>query len=153
MTNLLDPKFAASKASRKERQQANEPPVTAATERAMATILRSLNKQAKKEDAQERLRVKAINDTMPELIAAMDEEFLAPFFFGLERLATAANRRRIATHPLRPEIVDALHEEADAEEALAAEAEERSKAQPTDSGAKREKATPNGAAPVGASTT
>ncbi len=63
----------------------------------------------RKAENQERLIAKAIADTMPELIAAMDEDALAALFFSLERLATAPNRRRIAKHPLRPEIVDEMH--------------------------------------------
>ena len=126
MTKFLDPALAASKSSRKKRQQAEEAPDTAATARAMATLRRSLNKQVKKADNEERMRDKAIGDTMPDFIAAMDEEVLAPFFFSLERLATAPNRRRIASHPLRPVIVDEMHAEADEEEA--AEAEKAAKA-------------------------
>lgn len=91
----------------------------------MASLRRSLSKDAKKEDQEDRLRDKAIADTMPEFIAAMDEEVLAPFFFSLERLATAANRRRIATHTLRPAIVEEMHEEADAEDARVAEEAKR----------------------------
>ncbi|SES41070.1 hypothetical protein SAMN04490244_11812 [Tranquillimonas rosea] len=142
MTKFLNPDLAASKSSRKKRQQADDAPDTAATERALATLRRSLNKQVKKADNQERLRTKAINDTMPDFIGAMDDEVLAPFFFGLERLATAANRRRIATHPLRPEIVDEWHDEADAEEALAAEEEERAAAKAAEHEARAVKATP-----------
>ncbi|CUH36615.1 hypothetical protein JSE7799_01222 [Jannaschia seosinensis] len=151
MTHFLNAEFAASKASRKKRQQVEDLPDTAATEKAMATLRRSLGKQAKKADNQDRLRTKAINDTMPEFIAAMDEEVLAAFFFGLERLATAANRRRIATHPLRPEVVDEMHEEADAEEALAAEEEERAAAKAAERDGKAAKAMPEADAPEGAS--
>lgn len=116
MTSFLNPELAADKASRKKRQQRPAGRDTAATERAMATLRRSLEKQTKKEDNQERLRAKAIADTMPDFIAALDEDALAPFFFALERLATAANGRRIATHPLRPEIVDEMHADADEDE-------------------------------------
>ncbi len=80
-----------------------------------------MGKDFRKADNQERLITKAIADTMPELIAAMDEDALAPLFFALERVATAPNRRRIAKHPLRPEIVDEMHLEADEEEDRAAE--------------------------------
>lgn len=149
MTNFLNSELAASKASRKQRQQSAGLPDTAATARALATLRRSLDKQVKKEDKEERLRSKAINDTMPEFIAAMDDEVLAPFFFGLERLATAANRRRIATHPLRPDIVDEWHEEADAEEARAAEEELRAAAKAAERDAKGAKATPQGDGPDG----
>ncbi|EAQ03123.1 hypothetical protein OB2597_13303 [Pseudooceanicola batsensis HTCC2597] len=61
---------------------------------------------------------------MPELIAAMDEEALAPLFFALERVATAPNRRPTAKHPLRPEIVDEMHLEADEEDRAAEKAAE-----------------------------
>ncbi|WOI56084.1 hypothetical protein [Palleronia sp. LCG004] len=65
---------------------------------------------------------------MPELIAAMDEDPLAALFFALERVATAPNRRRIAKHLLRPEIVDEMHAEADEEDALTAEEAARAEA-------------------------
>ncbi|MBJ3764370.1 hypothetical protein ILP92_16640 [Maribius pontilimi] len=129
MTNFLNAEFAASKATRKERKQIARPEESSATERAVASLRRSLGKDLKKSDNKERLFTKAINDTMPEFIAAMDEEVLAPFFFSLERLATAANRRRIATHPLRSDIVDEMHEEADEEDARAAEEAERAAAE------------------------
>ena len=145
MTKFLNPALAASKASRKKRQQAEEAPDTAATARAMATLRRSLNKQVKKADNEERLRDKAIGDTMPDFIAAMDEEVLAPFFFSLERLATAPNRRRIASHPLRPEIVDEMHADADEEEA--AEAEKATKVDTATRKAEVAKAPAEGASP------
>lgn len=121
MANFLDPQLAASKASRKERRQAAKPSESNATARAVASLQRAMGKDFRKADSQERLIAKAIADTMPELIAAMDEDALAPLFFALERVATAPNRRRIAKHPLRPEIVDELHLEADEEEDRAAE--------------------------------
>jgi hypothetical protein len=142
MTNFLNPELASSKASRKKRQQVGEMRDSPATERAMTSLRNTLNKQVKKADNEERLRSKAINATMPEFIAAMDDDVLAPFFFGLEWLATAANRRRIAGHPLRPEIVDEMHEEADAEEAIAAEEEERAAAMAAEREAKAAKASP-----------
>ncbi|RVV96518.1 hypothetical protein EKE94_18265 [Mesobaculum littorinae] len=141
MTKFLNPDLAASKSSRKKRQQVDAAPDTPATERALATLRRSLNKQVKKADNEERLRAKAIADTMPEFIAAMDEEVLTPFFFSLERLATAANRRRIASHPLRPEAVDEMLEDAEADDERIAE-QERKAAEAAEHGAKTAKATP-----------
>ncbi|WP_295511644.1 hypothetical protein [uncultured Sulfitobacter sp.] len=125
MTKFINSEFAASKATRNERKQIARPEESSATERAVASLRRSLGKDLKKSDNKERQITKAINDTMPEFIAAMEEEVLAPFFFSLERLATSANRRRIASHPLRSDIVDEMHEEADEEDALAAEEAER----------------------------
>lgn len=142
MNQMLNPEFVASKASRKKRQQADDRPDTPATEKALESLRRSLNKQAQKKDHEARLRAKAIADTMPELIAAMDEDVLAPFFFSLERLATTANRRRIATHPLRPAIVQEMHEDADAENARMAEEEKRTAAKAAERDAKAAKAMP-----------
>ena len=142
MNQLLKPELVASKALRKKRQQVDDRPDTPATERAIALLRRSMNKQAQKEDHEDRLRAKAIADTMPEFIAAMDEEVLAPFFFSLERLATAVNRRRIATHPLRPAIVNEMHEEADAEDARAVEEEKREQAKAAERNAKAAKVMP-----------
>jgi hypothetical protein len=129
MTKFINSEFAASKATRNERKQIARPEESSATERAVASLRRSLGKDLKKSDNKERQITKAINDTMPEFIAAMDEDVLAPFFFSLERLATSANRRRIALHPLRSDIVDEMHEEADEEDALAAEEAERAAAE------------------------
>ncbi|MBS1303254.1 hypothetical protein, partial [Loktanella sp. SALINAS62] len=113
MTKFLDPKLAASKSSRKERKEIAKPVESSSTERAVASLRRSMGRDFKKSDTKDRMTKKAINDTMDDFIAAMDEELLAPFFFSLERLATSANRRRIAGHSLRPETVDEMHEEAD----------------------------------------
>ncbi len=88
MTNFLNSEFAASKATRNERKQIARPEESSATERAVASLRRSLGKDLKKSDSKEREITKAINDTMPEFIAAMDEDVLARFFFSLERLAT-----------------------------------------------------------------
>lgn len=129
MTKFLDPKLAASKSSRKERRQIAKPVESSATERAMASLRRSMGRDFKKTNDQEKLIAKALNDTMPDFIAAMDEDVLVPFFFSFERLATPANRRRIAMHPLRSDIIDEMHEEADEEEALAAEEAERAAAE------------------------
>lgn len=131
MTQFLNPELAASKTSRKKRQETPSTADTAGTARAMATLRRALEKQTKKADNQDRLRAKAINATMPDFIAALEDDTLAPFFFALERLATAANRRRIATHPLRPEVVDEMHAEADKEEAEAAAEAEKQAAFPS----------------------
>lgn len=147
MTQLLKPELVASKALRKKRQQADDRPDTPATERALASLRRSMNKQVQKEDHEARLRAKAIADTIPEFIAAMDEEVLAPFFFSLERLATAANRRRIATHPLRPAIVNEMHEDADAEDARVAEEDKREQGKAAERNAKAAKAMPQAETP------
>jgi len=123
MTKFLDPKLATSKTSRKKRMQVEDIPDEAAALRIAAIVQRSAKRKVEKANNEARLRAKAINATVPDFIAALDEDALAPFFFALERLATAANRRRIASHPLRPEIVDEMHIEADEEEAVAVEAE------------------------------
>ncbi|WP_282025951.1 hypothetical protein [Limimaricola cinnabarinus] len=123
MTNFLNAELAASKASRKKRMQVEAISDQAAAARIAAIIERSTKKRVEKANNEARLLAKAINATIPDFIAALDEDALAPFFFALERLATAANRRRIASHPLRPEIVDEMHLEADEEEAAAEEAE------------------------------
>ena len=123
MTKFLDPKLATSKTSRKKRMQIEDIPDEAAALRIAAIMQRSAKKKVEKANNEARLRAKAINTTIPDFIAALDEDALAPFFFALERLATAANRRRIASHPLRPEIVNEMHIEADEEEAAAEEAE------------------------------
>ena len=129
MTNFLDAQLAGSKTLRKERQQAARPSESDATARAFASFQRAVGRDFRKADNQEKLIAKAIADTMPELIAAMDEDPLVALFFALERVATAPNRRRIAKHPLRTEIVDDMHVEADEEEARAAEEAARAEAE------------------------
>lgn len=151
MTKFLDPKLASSKSSRKERKQIAKPVESSATERAMASLRRSMGRDFKKTGDQEKLIAKAFNDTMPDFIAAMDEDVLVPFFFAFERLATPANRRRIAMHPLRSDIIDEMHEEADEEEALAAEEAERAAAEAEAVADKAAKATPKTAQPDSAS--
>lgn len=138
MTTFLAPRLAASKTSRKERKRAARPSESDATARALATFQRAVGRDVRKADNEDRLIAKAIADTMPELIAAMDEDPLAALFFALERVATAPNRRRITKHPLRSDIVDEMHEEADEEDALAAE--EAAKAEATAEGRSAAKA-------------
>jgi hypothetical protein len=128
MTQFLNPELASSKAARKERKQIALPAESSATERAVVTLQRALGKDLRRSDNKDRVIKKAINDTMDDFIAALNEDALEAFFFSLERVATPANRRRIAQHALRTDIVDEMHDEADAEEALAAEEKERAEA-------------------------
>lgn len=129
MTKLLDPQLANNKANRKERRRAASTKGSKGAERALASFQRSLEKDLQKTENQERLILKAISDTMPDFIATLNEETLESFFFAIERLATAANRRRIAKHALRPEIVDEMHAEVEEEEARAAEEAEKAEAE------------------------
>ncbi|MFZ3582125.1 hypothetical protein ACOI1H_08145 [Loktanella sp. DJP18] len=128
MTQFLNPALASSKAARKERKQIALPVESSATERAVVTLQRALGRDFKRSDNKDRVIKKAINDTMDDFIAALNEDALDAFFFSLERVATPANRRRIAQHALRTEIVDEMHIEADEEDALAAEEQEGAEA-------------------------
>ena len=143
MTQFLNPELAASKSARKERKQIASPAESSATERAVVTLRRALGKDLKKSDNKDRLIKKAIADSMDDFIAALNEDALEAFFFSLERIATPANRRRIAQHPLRTDIVEAMHDEADDEEALAAAEKERAEAKAALIESKSAKKTPH----------
>ena len=128
MTQFLNPALASSKAARKERTQISVPTDSSATDRAVKTLYRALGKDLKRSDNKDRLIMKAFADTMPDFIAALNEDALDAFFFAFERVATPANRRRIALHAMRTAIVDEMHIEADEEDALAAAEKERAEA-------------------------
>jgi len=82
--------------------------------RAFNTFTRTIGKETTKANKQELARRKAMGDALPALIDTLDEEALTALFYGLEACATASDRKKIATHPQRPEGVDALHAEAEA---------------------------------------
>lgn len=93
-----------------------------ATNRAFDSFLRTVGRETTKVNKQDAERLKAMANTLPRLFDNMPEDALAGLFFALETAATAANRRRIASHPKRPAEVDDLHAEAQAEAAAEAEA-------------------------------
>ena len=128
MTQLLNPALASSKAARKERAQTALPADSPATERAVQTLYRALGKDLKRSDNKDRLIMKAVADTMPDFIAALNEDAVEAFFFALERVATPASRRRIAMHAQRTDIVDEMHIDADEADALVAAEKERAEA-------------------------
>lgn len=128
MTQFLNPALASPKAARKERAQIAVPTASSTTDRAVQTLYRALGKDLKRSDNKDRLIMKAVANTMPDFIAALNEDAVEAFFFALERVATPANRRRIAMHALRTDIVDEMHIEADEEDAIAAAEKERAEA-------------------------
>ncbi len=94
-----------------------------ATERAFATLLRSVGRQTTKANKQDLERRKALGDTIGLWLETLDEEQRIAFFLTIESVATATNRRKIATHPLRPKLVDEMLAEGEAE--TEAEADEQ----------------------------
>jgi len=115
---------------------------TSAAQRAFDSMTRTIGKETTKANKADLERRKAMAAALPCLIETLDEPALTALFFGLEDNATASDRKKIATHPLRPDAVDGLHaevaaereaerlaEEAQAEEAAAREAEEPRKAE------------------------
>ena len=97
---------------------------TNATDRAFNTFLRTVGRETTKANKADLERAKAMMETIPKLLDDLPEEGRAALFFGFERAATPANRRKIATHPLRPACVDDMHAEADAEDEARKAAEE-----------------------------
>lgn len=107
---------------------------TSSTERAFNTFLRSVGRDTTRANEQELARLKAIADTMPAWLGGLDEDALIGFFYSIEAAAGVSNRRKIATHPLRPEAVDELHAEDEAQAQKEAEEqrkrEEKAQAKP-----------------------
>ena len=91
---------------------------TTATDRAFNAFARAVSKETTKANEMEMERRKAFGATMNAWIETLDEDQRAGFFRSIEAVATAANARKIATHPLRPEELD--------DEVEAAEKEARS---------------------------
>lgn len=102
---------------------------TAAAERAFASFTRTIGRETTKINKADLERRKAMAAALPCLIETLDEDALTALFFGLEDCATASDRKKIATHPLRPETVDALHAEVAAEREEERLAEEACKAE------------------------
>jgi hypothetical protein len=102
-------------------------PKLSAKERAFKALERAIDKDAKAEERLEALRRKAIGDHFTAWIEGADAAVVVEVFAGLEVAATKANRKRIASHPLRPAKVDAIVEKrlAEIERARAEEAAER----------------------------
>ncbi len=96
MTQFLNPALASSKAARKERAQTAVPTDSPATDRAVQTLYRALGKDLKRSDNKDRLIMKAVADTMPDFIAALNEDAVEAFFFALERVATPAKQQPVA---------------------------------------------------------
>ncbi|SDG77394.1 hypothetical protein [Alloyangia pacifica] len=67
-------------------------------------------------DESERAIEAVLREKMGRFIegAAANEAFVAEFFFLVERLASKSLAKRIATHPARPDAVDDLHKQAEA---------------------------------------
>lgn len=105
---------------------------TAAAARAFDSFTRAIGRETTKINKADLERRKAMAAALPCLIETLDEEALTALFFGLEDCATASDRKKIATHPLRPEAVDDLHAEAAAER----EAEEEQQRQEDEAAAR-----------------
>jgi hypothetical protein len=90
--------------------------------RILASIKKATGKQLLKEQKLTRERDKAIAANLSNALGVLEGETLRDFFAGLEGLATASQRKLIATHPLRPEGVDEIIEKVDAKRAKDAEA-------------------------------
>ena len=89
------------------------------------------------EERLEAARRKAIGEHFTAWIEGAEMSLIVEVFAGLEVAATKANRKRIASHPLRPGKVDAIVEKrlAEIERIKAEEAAERERERQMDDGA------------------
>ncbi|KKL79684.1 hypothetical protein LCGC14_2012360, partial [marine sediment metagenome] len=85
-------------------------PKLTAKQRAIAALEKAIDKDAKADERLEAARRKAIGEHFTAWIEDADMSLIVEVFAGLEVAATKANRKRIASHPLRPEEVDAIVE-------------------------------------------
>lgn len=86
-------------------------PRPSATERAISSLVKAVGKDAHAEQKAAAARRKAIGESFASWIDNADVNLVRQVFAGLEASATKTNRNRIASHPLRPNGVDALVEE------------------------------------------
>ncbi|WP_340108456.1 hypothetical protein [Pikeienuella sp. HZG-20] len=100
-------------------------PKQAGTQRALNSLAKAIEREAKADGRAEAARRRAIAETFGAwLEMEEDQDLVRRVFIGLEIAASKASRKRIASHPLRPAGVDAPVEERLAEIAAAkAEAE------------------------------
>lgn len=94
-------------------------PRPSATERAISSLVKAVGKDAHAEQKAAAARRKAIGESFASWIDNADVNLVRQVFAGLEASATKTNRNRIASHPLRPNGVDALVEELLAERGTA----------------------------------
>ena len=108
-----------------------------AKQRAIAALEKAIDKDAKAEERLEAARRKAIGEHFTAWIEGAEMSLIVEVFAGLEVAATKANRKRIASHPLRPGKVDAIVEKrlAEIERIKAEEAAERERERQMDDGA------------------
>lgn len=85
--------------------------------RIFESYIRATKKDVLKEQKVAHERDKAIIANLPNALDVMDEDQRRDIFVGLESFASASQRKLIATHPLRPESVDELVQQVDAESA------------------------------------
>ena len=102
---------------------------TSAAQRAFDSFTRTIGKETTKANKADLARRKAMAAALPCLIETLEGDALTDLFFGLEDNATASDRKKIATHPDRPDAVDALHAEVAAEREAERLAEEARKAE------------------------
>lgn len=104
-------------------------PKRTATERAFNSFVKAVGRDTKAKDRAEAARRKAIGDTFTAMAEnEEDQDLLRRVFIGFEVNASKANRKHIASHPLRPAGVDAPVEKRLAEIAAAkAEAERKAR--------------------------
>ena len=135
MKTLLDPPRFPAPAD--GRASGGDRPKLNAKQRAIAALEKAIDKDAKAEERLEAARRKAIGEHFTAWIEGAEMSLIVEVFAGLEVAATKANRKRIASHPLRPGKVDAIVEKrlAEIERIKAEEAAERERERQMDDGA------------------
>lgn len=81
-------------------------------ERALARFVQTIEKEQKKSVVTDLARQKALGQAANAWIATLSEDERLKAFLQFEEAASAANAKKIATHPLRPIGVDAAQERA-----------------------------------------
>lgn len=109
------------------RGSGDDRPKLTAKQRAINALEKAIDKDAKAEERSEAARRKAIGEHFSAWVEDADTSLVVEVFAGLEVAATKANRKRIASHPLRPAKVDTIVEKrlAEIERAKAEEAAAR----------------------------
>lgn len=85
------------------------------SQRLITTLAAAIGKDTRNADKLERERRAAIAALVDDWLAVQDEPARVAFFAFIEGTGTTLQRKRIATHPLRPAAVDAVRAKAEAE--------------------------------------
>ncbi|WP_339109916.1 hypothetical protein [Thioclava sp. GXIMD4216] len=89
-------------------------PLNNKANRALESFVRVIGTETAKEVKLDEERQKAFGASMTPFLETLDEETRAGIFQAIEAVATGPNRRKIASHPLRPNaLIERLEAEAE----------------------------------------